>query len=407
MSTCSISSVAFVTILKVMFIDIIILIFLVSAAFRGHEIGLIRQLLSAAGFIAGLFAGAAMQPLFIDDTANALTQAVLSLLLALTGALMLLSIGEFIGIKLKRRLMGVMQLNKADAVGGSVAGAVSIILATWLLAPSLANLPDKNLDENLDSSRIIELVDQSLPSAPSFIAALDKIINPNGFPDVFADLERKPLDDGTPLPELGDLKPAVERSRASVVKLEGKGCGGIVEGSGYVAAPGIVITNAHVIAGVDLPTVVDANGRHDATPLWFDSRLDIAVLRVTGLAGQPLAAGATKLPDGTATAVLGYPGGGSFRAGAATVLDQFMATGRDIYGRERTNRNIYELKADIIPGNSGGPLIDATGQVVGLIFAESTSYENIGYALTMTQVNDALQRAQARNTAVGTGACAE
>lgn len=390
-----------------MLIDIIILVFLVSSAFRGHEIGLVRQLLSAGGFITGLFAGAALQPLFIDPESNAITQAVMSLLLALTGALLFLSIGELIGVKLKRRVMRVLHLNKADSVGGSLAGAASIIIAAWLLAPSLSNVPDAGVKNSVQDSRIIELIDLSLPSAPSFIAAIDKIINPNGFPDVFADLERQPLDDGTPLPELGDLRPAVERSRASVVKLEGRGCGGIVEGSGYVAANGIVISNAHVIAGVDRPTVVDANGRHSATPLWFDARLDIAVLRVPDLAGPPLPVGPLRLPNGTATAVLGYPGGGSFRASAATVLDQFVATGRDIYGRERTNRNVYELKADVIPGNSGGPLINAQGQVVGLIFAESTSYENIGYALSMGQVNDALERAQARNTAVGTGACAD
>lgn len=393
----------------VMFVDLIIVILLVSSAFRGHEIGFVRQVLSAAGFIVGLFAGAALQPMLIGDGYEPVTNALLSLLLALAGAIIMLSVGEIAGIKFKRRLMHLMHLNRTDALLGSLAGAASLLIAIWLLAPTISNLPSPPFQQAIKDSRLVNLVNDSLPSAPKFIASLDRIINPNGFPDVFAGLERQPLDDGTPLPPLGDgdLTAAVEKARSSVVKLEGMGCGGIVEGSGYVARPGVVITNAHVIAGVNRPIVIDANGEHPARVIWFDPDLDMAVLRVSGLAGKPLVTGPVRHDKGTAAAVLGYPGGGSFRAGAATILDQFVATGRDIYETRRTNRDIYELKADIIPGNSGGPLIDSRGQVIGLIFAESTSYDNIGYAITMESVNDRLQRALARDAPVGTGACAE
>ncbi len=310
-------------------------------------------------------------------------------------------------MKLKRKLQPVLHLNKADSIGGSAAGGATLLIAVWLLSPTLMSLPSPGLKQSLENSRIVSLVNDALPSAPQFIASLDKIINPNGFPDVFDGLQRTPLDDGTPLPPLGDLTPAVEKARPSVVKLEGEGCGGLVDGSGYVARPGIVITNAHVIAGVEQPMVLDANGRHPATPIWFDSNLDMAVLRVDGLAGSPLPGGAARVDADTPAAVLGYPGGGSFRAGAATVLDQFTATGRDIYDRERTARNIYELKADIIPGNSGGPLINANGEVIGLIFAESTAYEQIGYALSMGPVTEGLEKALQRDRPVATGVCAD
>lgn len=406
-----------------MLVDIFIVIFLVCAAFRGHEIGLIRQVLSAVGFIGGLFIGAGLQPYLIPETGSEAEKALLSLALTLFSAVFFLSLSEIVGMRLKRSLRPIMRLDKADSIGGSVAGSASILIAVWLLSPSLANLPASSLKQSLAESKIVGKVNEALPSAPRFIASIDKVINPNGFPDVFGGLERTPLDDGTPLPELGELTTAIERVRPSVVKLEGRGCGGIVEGSGYVARKdsegGVVVTNAHVIAGVARPTVIDANGRHAATAIWFDTNLDMAVLRVDGrvddredgqrdgLAGSPLSSGAAQLPAGTASAVLGYPGGGSFRANASTILDQFTANGRDIYDQNRTNRNIYELKADIIPGNSGGPLIDAKGDVIGLIFAESTTYDQIGYALTMGPVNDGLEQALQRNQPSGTGTCAE
>ncbi len=390
-----------------MLVDILLIVLLAGAAYRGHEIGLIRQLFSAGGFIGGLFVGAALQPHLISEEQSLLAQALLALSLTLFCALLFLGIGEVVSMKLKRRLMAIIHLNKADALAGSIAGGITLVVAVWLLNPSLSNLPSPDLKQPIRDSKIVRLINGTLPSAPRFIANLDKIINPNGFPDVFAGLERKPLDDGTPLPPLGDLRAAVEKVRPSVVKVEGQGCGGIVDGSGYVARQGLVVTNAHVVAGVDKPTVVDAKGRHAATPIWFDPDLDMAVLRVNNLAGGPLPAGDARIPQGTAAAVLGYPGGGSFRAGAATILDQFTAKGRDIYDRSITNRNIYELKADIIPGNSGGPLINADGAVIGLIFAESTTYEQIGYALSMGPVHAGLEQAMQRNNSVGTGICAE
>lgn len=393
-----------------MLIDLLIIILLISAAVRGHEIGLVRQLFSAGGFIGGLFLAAWLVPRLFEADAGAtdvITQALVALSMTLLVAMASLSLGEYVGVKLKRRLMAIFHLNRVDALAGSLAGGAVLLLAVWLLTPSLANLPSAELKKSLQESRIAGLVSHTLPSAPDFITSLDKIINPNGFPDVFAGLDRRPLDDGTPLPDLGALRAAVEAARPSVVKMEGRGCGGIVEGSGYVARDGIIVTNAHVIAGVQRPTVLDTNGRHTATPIWFDPDLDMAVLRADNLAGKPLASGPVQVPASTAGAVLGYPGGGSFRAGSATILDQFTAIGRDIYDSGRTRRNIYELKADIIPGNSGGPLINAEGQVIGLIFAESTTYEQIGYALSMAQVNAGLAQAMQRNQPVSSGACAE
>ena len=232
------------------------------------------------------------------------------------------------------------------------------------------------------------------------------MIDPNGFPQVFTGLEPS-LPTNTPLPNLGSLTAAVQKDRASVVKIEGRGCGGIVEGSGFVASSGFVVTNAHVVAGVANPVVLDANGEHATEVVWFDPNFDLAVLRVSGLAGKPLDIDTAHAPNGTASVVLGYPGGGPFSAAPATVLSDFTAVGRNIYGQGATSRDVYGIKATVIPGNSGGPLVNRSGAVIGVVFAESTTYNQVGYALATPQVVTELHQAEARNTPVGTGQCAE
>jgi S1-C subfamily serine protease len=153
--------------------------------------------------------------------------------------------------------------------------------------------------------------------------------------------------------------------------------------------------------------VEDDNGSHSGTVIWFDPNLDFAVLRVSNLAGKSLVISDKHVATGTPGVVLGYPGGGSFTANPAAVMDQFTAVGRDIYGRGQTSRDVYELRANVIPGNSGGPLVAKDGAVIGVIFAESTTYKHVGYALTTSQISDAINQAAARNRTVGTGQCAE
>lgn len=390
-----------------MFIDILIIFMLVSIVIRARQTGLVRQLLAAAGFITGLFVGAALQPYAMNYADTTLSRALLSLAVTLGFALVLMRFGELAGVWVKRKLVTIMPLNKADGLLGSLAGAATLLAAVWLITPLLTSLPSESIRQSLDRSYIVAGLNRSLPSAPDFISRIDRIINPNGFPDVFAGIERQPLQPDAPLPSLGDLQAAVQAARPSVVKIEGRGCGGIVEGSGFVARDGIVVTNAHVIAGVANPSVLDTAGEHRATVIWFDPQLDMAVLRTSGLAGGPLELNTDIAEQGSAAAVLGYPGGGGFTAGPATILDQFTATGRDIYGSGSSRRSVYEVRADIIPGNSGGPLINQQGQVIGLVFAESTNYQQVGYAITAPPVANGLQQALARNQPVSSGSCAQ
>jgi S1-C subfamily serine protease len=238
------------------------------------------------------------------------------------------------------------------------------------------------------------------------LSSLNRLIDPNGFPQVFTGLEPNPQKHAK-LPSLGSVDQVVAAAEPSVVKVEGTGCGGIVEGSGFVFAKGQIATNAHVVAGVSHPKVIDQNGIHDAVVTWFDPDLDLAVLRVDNLAGKPLKITTTEQAAGVNGVVLGYPAGGDFNAQAASILDRFIAVGRNIYGQNQTTREVYSLQAHVIPGNSGGPLVGADGTVLGIVFATSTTYNDVGYALTGQQIASELAQAQQSATPTSTSACSE
>jgi S1-C subfamily serine protease len=386
-----------------MLVDVLIVLFTISSFFRGREIGFIRQALSSIGFFAGLLLGSKLQPLTVRWTSTPFSQSMVTLVTTLGLALVFLVIGEYIGVYVKRRAMR-RPINSVDNGFGGIIGIITLLATVWLGASILSSLPYPSVHESLSESRIISTLNRALPSAPSVIADISKLVNPNGFPDVFIGQEPRSQKD-VPLPDLGPLRPAVLASRPSVVKLEGQGCGGIVDGSGFIIGPGLIATNAHVIAGIKKPYVVDSNGTHSATPILFNPNLDFAVLRVPNLAGKPLSLDTSTATSGTAAATLGYPGGGGFTAKSAVILDRFDARGRDIYGRGVTLREVYEVRSDIIPGNSGGPIVNAAGKVIGVVFAQSTTYEQTGYALTAAQVSSSVAKASAQKQAVGTGSC--
>jgi S1-C subfamily serine protease len=389
-------------------VDIVIILFLITALIRGTEIGLVRQLCSTIALVGGLFLSAFIQGkyIYLAQTPTSKALFVLTVVLVVIGIFS--SVGDYLGSLLKVRLENTRwrALNTLDKATGSVIAATTLLLVVWLGAAIFTNTPSLGLQRQIKGSFIVSTLDKALPAAPNVIAKLGHLINPNGFPNVFTGLEPN-VNTNKPLPSIGDLDSAVQATRASVVKVMGEGCGGISEGSGFVAADGVVITNAHVVAGVAQPYIVDGAGKHRAQVVSFDKDLDLAVLRATNLAGAPLTMSSALEPNGTAGAIEGYPGGGDFTAKPGLVLESFNAQGRDIYNQGSTLREVYSVKGEVIPGNSGGPLVDKDGKVIGVIFAKSTAYDSVGYALTMQQVVAEFNQVKSNTASVGTGACAE
>ncbi len=388
-----------------MLIDLLIVLIVIYAVLRNWGRGFLSQFFSVIGLIAGLFLGRLVDSYTISLVHTPTNRAIVTVATMLGLSLIGLSAGEYIGLHFKYRLK-IKQLDSADNYLGAILTGISMLLLIWLASSVIQSLPATRVKGYIKTSHIIAALNNIMPPAPNIISDLGRIIDPNGFPDVFIGNEPIPNNNVT-TPTLGALLSAVNADRTSVVKIEGTGCGGIVSGSGFVVGNNLVATNAHVVAGISSPYIFDVNGRHYATVIWFDPNLDLAVLRTSGLAGKPLTIDTKSISTNTPGAVLGYPGGGGFKADPAAVMAEFQASGHNIYGNGVTLRNIYEIAANVIPGNSGGPLVEENGNVMGVVFAESTTYNQVGYALAMDKVSQEINQAKYRTSAVNTGQCAE
>jgi len=384
-------------------LDLGIVILVVAVAARGLQAGLLRQTGSTGGFVLGLIGGAAMAPWFAGMVQTDNAKSIVAIVVVFGAAFTLSGLGELAGSALMHGAKR-LKLDKLDEWGGAAFGVAVGLVTVWLLGALFARLPQSELQAQLQRSSILHWLDERLPPAPDVVARFGRLVAPNGFPSVFSGLEPSPPPPVTG-PNAAAVNQAAAAGRAATVKIEGLGCGGVVDGTGFVAGDGLVATNAHVVAGIAAPVVYDAKGAHEATVVSFDPDLDFAVLRAKGLAAAPLPLASGLVARGTVGAALGYPGGGSFTISPAAVLESRTALGRNIYDGGLVKRDIYSLQADIRPGNSGGPLITPDGVVVGIIFARSVASDSVGYALTSAEVLPELHRAAASG-AVATGACA-
>jgi S1-C subfamily serine protease len=385
-------------------LDVIILIILLADIVRGSRIGFSRQFFSFIGFWGGLFVAALVAPAASRLVSGAAAKLLLVIAVVLLIATALSTLGDYLSVgmaKWVRRL----KIGPLDAGLGAIFGAILVGLSVWILTAMVVSLPEPGLAQLVQQSRIVRFVDGVLPPAPPLIARIQRLIDPDGFPQVFIGPEPS-SGSASSVASSTEVNAAVAADGASTVKIEGFGCGEEISGSGFVIAPNEVVTNAHVVAGVAHPLIIDRDGVHQTTVVWFDPNLDLAVLRTTGLDEPALPIDTASAGYGTHNVALGYPGGGPFTATPGAILQTYYATGRNIYDEGITARQVYIIEAVVQPGNSGGPLVLPNGQVIGIVFARSAVNPNVGYALTATAISGELRQAEATTSAVSTGACA-
>ncbi len=385
-------------------VDILLLVLVAVSAVHGLRLGAAVQVLSFGGFWLGLLVGALLVPPLAALVHSHLTKSIIVVVVLFGPAMLLGGAGRYLGARSGLALRRI-KLGPLDSTLGVGVAVIATLLAAWLAANLLVNSRFTTLDAAVSQSRIIRTLDSVIPFRPSIIfSRIEGFLTSEGFPVVFSGI---PPQTAGPvaLPTNAAIRSAVVDAGPSTVQIVGQGCGVIQEGSGFVVAPGIVVTNAHVVAGIKHPVVIDQSGRHATVTILYDPRLDVAVLRVPGLADPSLRLDSSLVARGTQAVWLGYPGGGPFTYGPAGVMAAFDATGLDIYGNAQVTREIYELDAIIRPGNSGGPLVLPDGEVVGVVFARSTTNSNVGYALSSPAVLSEVQKAETSGSPTSDGAC--
>lgn len=385
-------------------VDIVVLVLVVLSAVHGLRQGAAMQVFSFGGFWAGLVIGALLTPYFARLVHTSTAKTVVAAVVVFGMAGLVGGLGRLVGAH-SSKLLQRLRLGPVDSVLGIVVAVVATLLATWLVASVLVNSRFTSLDAALSQSRVVRALDRVMPQPPTLFSKIESFLSTEGFPVVFSGLP--PAAAGpVAAPSSATVAEAERAAENSTVKIVGEGCGVIQEGSGFVVDGDLVVTNAHVVAGIRHPVVEALNGGPYATQVvFYDPRLDLAVMRVPGLHEPSLTLDGSLVQRGVTGAALGYPGGGPFTAQPAGVADAFEATGLDIYGRVQTTREVYEIDSIIRPGNSGGPLVEPDGLVIGVVFARSTTNGDIGYALASPAVLAKVQMAEAASTTVSTEGC--
>lgn len=377
-------------------IDWIIVGFTLLMALWGYAQGLIVGALSLLGFAGGAFVGARLGPLLLEEG----SRSPYAPLFALTGALLVGGIVasglEVLGFHLRHKLGD--RLGAVDGLGGAVLIACLGLGMVWILGAVALQTPGaRELRRDIQRSKILQALNSTLPPSGPILNALARF-------DPFPEIEGPAPDVPPPNSRIG-RDPDVQQAAGSVVKVLGTACGLGVQGSGWVAGDGIVVTNAHVVAGQDDTTVQVAGegSRHDADAIWFDSRNDLAILRVSGVSGVRALPLDVDEESGASAAVLGFPENGPYTVAPARLGATRTLLTQDAYGRGPVRRRVTLLRGEVRPGNSGGPLVDAQGEVVATIFAATTDGSDSGFGVPDSIVRDALARADER---VDTGPCA-
>ena len=375
-------------------LDWIIIAFVLLMALWGYLQGLVVSAFSLTGFAIGALVGARLAPVFLSGGSSS----PYAPLFTLIGGLMLGSLAavllESVGVNLRRRMRFPLAA-KLDGVGGAVlVGALGIALVWVAGAVALQTPGASRFRKDIQRSTILAEVNQLFPPSGPILNALARF---DPVPRIAG-----PVPD-VPRPTRRILRdPDVHDARPGVVKVLGTACGLGVQGSGWIAAPGLVVTNAHVVAGQDDTTVEGPDGTpHGAEAYHFDSRNDVAILRVDDLGGRALRH-RDQAPSGEPVAILGYPKDGPYATVAGRLGPTRTVISEDAYGRGPISRRMTSLRGRIRSGNSGGPVVDEEGRVVATVFAATTSGPTGGYAVPEEIVSDALRRAR---RAVDTGPC--
>jgi S1-C subfamily serine protease len=375
-------------------LDLGILAFTLALGLWGYKQGLIVGVLTLIGFAAGALLGSRLAPLVLSEGAESPYAPLFAAMGALLAGGAVAVALESMALGLRAKLIRNRHLHLADGAGGAALVACVALGVAWVFGAVALHAPGTtNLRGDVQRSLILRSLNELLPPSGPVLSALDRV---DPAPSIVG-----PATPVAPPDRRVVLDPNIEQASQSVVRVIGTACGLGIEGSGWAAAPGIVVTNAHVVAGENDTTVTTRSGASlAATPVYYDPENDLALLRIDAtLPALPLAHSAER---GESGAVLGYPENGPYDAAPARFGETQDVVSEDSYGRGPVRRSISSLRGSVRSGNSGGPLVDTRGRVLGTVFATTTYGHPGGFAIPNELVEAALAQAGGE---VDTGPC--
>ncbi|CAL9485336.1 MarP family serine protease [Streptomyces thermolilacinus] len=395
-------------------LDILLLVAAVWFAIVGYRQGFVVGILSVIGFLGGGLVAVYLLPLVWGPLTGDAEVSTAAAIVAIAVVLILASVGQtlttHLGNKLRRHITW-SPARALDATGGALVNVVAMLLVAWLLGSVLAQTVVPAVGKEARDSRVLLGVTEVMPfKADALFSDFTSMLAQNGFPPVFSPFANEPITEVRPPDPALANSPVAARAQQSIVKVVGtaSGCGKVLEGTGFVFGERRVMTNAHVVGGVDEPTVqIGGQGRlYDATVVLYDWQRDIAVLDVPDLKARPLEFTETDARSGDSAIVAGFPENGAYDVRSARVRGRINANGPDIYQRGEVRRDVYSLYTTVRQGNSGGPLLTEDGKVYGVIFARSLDDANTGYALTVDEIREDITLGLSANQQVDSQSCA-
>jgi S1-C subfamily serine protease len=389
-------------------LDIVLIVATIGFAVGGFRQGFVTAVLSFLGFFGGAVLGAQLaDPVAGRLAENSSWRVAVAVAVVLAIALLGQVSAVWIGNQLRQWLTW-RPVQTLDAVLGAVVSAVAVLLVFWMVASPLAAAPYPRVSAAVRDSQVVRAVNDVVPRpVRTLYSSLRDAVRGYDFPEVFGPLVPTRVR-AVPAPDRALLgSRAVTAARPSVVKITGlaASCARRVEGSGFVYATDRVMTNAHVVAGVERPEVEVNGEQRQATVVLYDPERDVAVLRVPDLGLRPLSFAPRPVDTNDDAIVLGYPEDGPFFAGAARIRDRMEIRGPDIYDDRTVTRQVYSIYGDVRSGNSGGPLVAPDGTVLGVIFAAAVDQQFTGFALTAAEVAPDARSGSGASQPVPTGDC--
>ncbi len=386
-------------------LDWILVALVLAYALSGYWQGFITGAFATAGLLIGGLLGIWLAPLALGDAQPSVWVSLGALFIVILTATLGQASLQYAGAKIRERIKW-QPVRAVDAVGGAALSALAVILVAWALGLAVSGVRIVGVTAQVRSSAVLERVNEVLPeSATGVLQAFNDVVGTSFFPRYLEPFAPETIVEVARPPQRLLRDPDVLAGADSVFKIRAdNSCGRGVEGTGFLYDDDHLMTNAHVVAGVTTPEVLIGEETVDATIVYYDSQIDVAVLALDDRDSPPLSFD-DSASAGDGVAVLGYPEDGPFNVQAARIRSEQSLRSPNIYGEGSVVRQVFSLRGLIRPGNSGGPLVSSNGEVVGVVFAASVTDRDTGYALTADQVAEAAARGRINTEPVDTGDC--